>query len=79
MLSWEPGSADVSGVGCCIPCGPIAPTFRGFLMPEFGVSWSVTVIPSGGIPRPVEMLPNAFLTWAGPGFGTVFPELGMGR
>lgn len=50
-----------------------------FKMPEFGGSWSVTVIPSGGIPGPVEMLPNAFLTWAAPGFGIVFPELGMGH
>lgn len=53
------------------------PHLQGLFMPEFGQSWSVTVIPFGGIPGTVEMLPNAFLTWAGPGFGVVFPELGM--
>lgn len=76
MLSWEAVSADVGGVGCCIPCGPTVPACWGFLMPEFGESWSVTVILSGGCLGPTEMLPNAFLTWTGPVFDTVFPELG---
>lgn len=48
-------------------------------MLEFGELWSVTVIPFGGILGSMEMLPIAFLTWAGPGFGIVFPELGMVR
>lgn len=34
MLSWEAVSADVGGVGCCIPCGPTVPACWGFLSLE---------------------------------------------
>lgn len=69
----------MGGTGCRIPCGSTAPTYRGFLMPECGGSWSVTIMPFGGIQGSMEMLPSAFLTSADPGFGIVFPELGMGQ
>lgn len=39
----------------------------------------MTIMPFEGIEGSMEMLPNAFLTSADPGFGIVFPELEMAR